>query len=66
MLRVLFMIINTWIGPELVTLDTEDIWIDVFLEWDTKVDSITAQAIANAVVTALEQSQEGKEGTNGI
>lgn len=31
------MIVNTWINDELVTFDTEDVWLDTFTHWDALV-----------------------------
>ena len=48
------MRITHWIHNELVTIDTEDVWLATFAEWDCLVPTDTAVAIANATVKALE------------
>lgn len=47
------MIVNTWINNELITLDTDAVWLEVFATWDALTDTETAAAIANAVTREL-------------
>lgn len=54
------MTINTWIKNELVTLDTDDVWLETFAHWDALVDTDTAEAIATAVVRTLEERRTAR------
>lgn len=49
------MTIDTWIGNELVTVDVDDAWIEVFLYWDARVDTAVAAEIATATVNILKR-----------
>ena len=42
---------------ELVTIDTEDIWLAAFAEWDSLVPTSVAASIASAIVHELETWQ---------
>ena len=48
------MIISHWIDNELVTIDTEDVWLATFLRWEALVPTEIAAAIATATVRCLE------------
>lgn len=48
------MFVNTWINNELITIDVEDAWGEVFAHWDALVPTDTAERIANAVCAELE------------
>ena len=52
------MRIDTWIHDELVTVDTDDAWLETFLYWDALVPTETAAAIATATQTILERNVE--------
>ena len=52
------MRIDTWINGELVTIDTDDVWLDTFAQWDALVPTDTAVAIASATVQCLIASHE--------
>lgn len=45
--------IDTWIGADLVTVDTDDVWAETFAHWDALVPTETAAAIATATVRLL-------------
>ena len=49
------MKIDTWINDELVTVDTDDVWLETFAHWDAKVPTDTAAAIATATQAILER-----------
>lgn len=51
------MRIDTWIGNDLVTVDTDDVWLETFAHWDAIVPTDTAAAIASATVRILTESQ---------
>lgn len=48
------MKIETTINDDIVLLDTEDVWLEVFAEWDAKVQTKTAEKIATATVAIIE------------
>jgi hypothetical protein len=47
------MRIEHWIGDDLITMDTDDVWLATFAEWDPLVPTDTAERIATAVVQVL-------------
>ena len=49
------MRIDTWINNELVTVDTDEVWLRTFAQWDCLVDTSVAAAIATATQAILEQ-----------
>lgn len=55
------MRIDTWINNELVSVDTDDVWLEVFAHWDARVPTDTAAAIATATQSILERSARGPE-----
>lgn len=52
------MRIDTWINDELITVDTDDVWLETFAHWDARVPTDVAVAIAAATVHCLITSQE--------
>ena len=49
------MRLDTWINDELVTVDTDEVWLSTFAHWDCLVDTDVAAAIATATQTILEK-----------
>ena len=41
--------LHTWINDELVTVDRERVWADAFADWDRRVPTDLAAAIATAI-----------------
>ena len=50
------MRIDTWINNALITIDTEDTWIDTFTYWDARVPTEIAEHIATETVTILRET----------
>lgn len=51
------MRIDTWINDQLITVDTDQVWLETFAIWDALVDTDTAAKIAQATVETLIHAQ---------
>ena len=49
------MRLDTWINNELITIDTDEAWLDTFAHWDALVPTNMAAAIATATQAILER-----------
>lgn len=55
------MTVSTWIGAELVTVDIEETWLEVFAHWDQLVPTDVAAEIATATVEVLRRHHAAQD-----
>lgn len=52
------MRIETLVNGNFVIIDTNELWAELFAEWDCKVETDVASKIASAVVNILEANEK--------
>lgn len=53
--------LETWINGALVSIDIDEVWLEVFAKWDALVETDTASKIATAVYDILKDKVNENE-----